>query len=114
MSKRDYRISLEDILEEIERIYRFTKNIHCPKDFEENDMVFYAVLKSLEIIGEAVKNIPIEIRNKYPYEWKKIAGLRDIITHEYWGVDEEIIFDVIKHKLEELEKISRYILENEN
>ena len=114
MSKRDYRLFLEDILEEIDRIKRFTKDIQTSEDLEQNDMLFYAVLKAFENIGEATKNIPMEIREKYTYQWKKIAGLRDIITHEYWGIDAEIIYDVINSKLSELEEVVKTILKQEN
>ena len=113
MSKRDYKLFLEDILEEIERIRQFTKDVKTPEDLEQNIMLFYAVLRSFEIIGEATKNIPMEIREKYPYQWKKIAGLRDIITHEYWGIDAEIIYDVINSKLSELEEVAKTILKQE-
>jgi len=65
-------------------------------------MVLYAVLKALENIGEAVKHIPEEVRNLYPLDWRKIAGLRDIIAHEYFNIDYEIIWDIIKNKLPEL------------
>jgi len=91
MSKREYKFFLQDILDEIERLKRFTKDIKNPEDLENNELVYYAVLKSFENIGEATKHIPQHIREKYPYQWKKIAGLRDIISHEYWGVDTEII-----------------------
>jgi len=113
VSKRNYRLFLEDILEEIERIREFTKDVKSSEDLKQNIMLLYAVLRCFEIIGEAVKNIPQSIRDKYPYQWKKIAGLRDIITHEYWGVDSEIILDIINTKLPELEIIVKEILEKE-
>jgi len=114
VSKRDYKLFLEDILEEIERIRQFTKDVKKPEDLEQNVMLFYAVLKAFENIGEATKNIPENIREKYPYQWKKVAGLRDIITHEYWGIDAEIIYDVISSKLPELEEIVQNILNQES
>ena len=113
MSKRDYRLFLEDIIEEIDRINRFIKNVSSPEELEENEMVLYAILKSFENIGEAVKNLPSHIRENYPYQWKKIAGLRDIISHEYWGIDTEIIFSIIETKLPELKKVVSEILEKE-
>ena len=63
-------------------------------------MIVDAVIRNLEIIGEAAKNIPKQVKEKYPdVEWRKISGLRDILAHEYFGVDLEVLWDVIKHKL---------------
>lgn len=111
--KRVLKVILEDIIEEIERIKRFTQGIEEYNDFVENEVVFYAVLKALENIGESVKQIPNDKRELYPIEWKKIAGLRDILIHEYFGIDAEIIWEVIKKKLPELEKAVKFLLEKE-
>ena len=59
-----------------------------------------AIIRNLEILGEAIKHIPDDVKsNKPEVEWKKIAGLRDIISHAYFGVDMEIIWDVAKNKV---------------
>jgi len=65
----------------------------------------------LEIIGEAVKNIAPEIKEKYKeIEWKKISGLRDILAHEYYGIDIEVVWDIITNKLPPLKKQVKIIL----
>jgi len=108
------KVTLEDIIEEIDRIKKFTQGIEKYNNFVENELVFYAVLKALENIGEAVKQIPDDIKELYPIEWKKIAGLRDILIHEYFGIDAEIIWEVIKKKLPELEKAVKFLLGKES
>ena len=75
-------------------------------------MVYYAVLKALENIGEAVKHIPEDLKNRYAIEWKKISGLRDILIHEYFGIDQEIIWDVVINKLPELKIIIKEMLKS--
>ncbi len=72
-----------------------------------------AVVRNLEVIGEAVKQLPHDVRSASPdVEWQKIAGLRDILIHAYFGIDVDIIWDVVSNKLPALETQIRRILES--
>jgi len=101
---RDYRLYLEDILQAVKQIERYTKGISAKK-LRQNKLVIDAVTRNLEIIGEAAKHIPAAIKKKYSdVEWKKIAGLRNILAHEYFGVDKDVLLDIIANKIPELKK----------
>lgn len=108
--KKDVRIFLSHILESIELIESFLKNI-SKDEFLRSIQVQDAVVRRLEIIGEAVKNIPRSFRAKYPgIPWREIAGTRDIIVHEYFGVDLKLTFRIAKNDLPKLkEKISKIL-----
>ena len=99
---RPYELYLNDVLEAIGRIEEYTARLSYA-DFAKNKLVSDAVVRNLEIIGEAVKMLPQEIKKKYPeVEWRKIAGLRDIIAHEYFGINAAIIWDIVENKIPEL------------
>ena len=99
---RDYKLYLEDILDAIQKIEEYVQGLTY-REFRESSLRVDAVLYNLEIIGEAVKHIPESIRAKHPYiEWRKIAGLRDIIAHEYFEISLGIIWDVLENKLPDL------------
>lgn len=103
----DYKIYLKDILEAICKIEKYTEDLSFD-DFFENELIQDGVVRNLEIMGEAVKNIPDIIKRRNPeLEWKKIAGLRDILIHAYFGMDVDIVWDIVKNKIPEMkEKIS--------
>lgn len=110
MSERDYRLFLQDILDSIVKMEKYTKDIDF-KGFRTNDMIMDAVIRNFEIIGEATTNIPNEIQKKYPsIPWKKMKGMRNIVIHEYFGVDYNIAWRTIKKSLPPLKvKIIRAI-----
>ena len=109
--KKEPLIFIKHIMESIENIESFSKGLSKNK-FEKDRLKQSAIIREIEIIGEAVKNLPIEFTVKYPYvEWSKIAGTRDKIIHHYFGIDLDIIWDIIKHDLPDLKKEIKKILE---
>lgn len=102
---KDYEVYLDDILDSIKKINKYTKSISY-KEFAKNTLISDGVIRNLEVIGEAVKRLPLEMKRKYPdIEWRKIAGIRDILIHEYSGINLEIVWDVVVNKIPKL-KIS--------
>jgi len=102
MSERDWQLFLRDINTCIERIGSYTAGLNR-KMFFNDQKTMDAVLRNLEIIGEAAKKLPKNIKEKYPnVEWRKLAGLRDILIHHYFGIDEDIIWDVLANKIPEV------------
>jgi uncharacterized protein with HEPN domain len=100
---RDFEVYLEDIREAIVKVRNYTAGL-TRESFAQDVMRIDAVIRNLEIIGEAAKMVPESIRTRFPLvEWKKIAGLRDILAHHYFEVDLDIIWDILQNKLPELE-----------
>lgn len=96
---RNLALYLDDIFTSIGKIERYTANM-TRETFVADERTFDAVAHNLQVIGEAVKNIPDEMRDRYPQiEWRKIAGLRDILAHAYFAIDDEIIWDIVQTKL---------------
>lgn len=105
--KKDAKIFIEHILESIGYIQHYLKGI-TEKEFCSSVQLQDAVIRRIEIIGEAVKNIPVEIKNNYPkIHWKKIVGMRDILIHEYFGIDLELTWRVAK---QDIPKLKTHIL----
>jgi uncharacterized protein with HEPN domain len=88
---RDYRLYLNDIRAAAEKVLRYTQGVDLAR-FVDDEKTFDAVVRNLEIIDEAAKHVPAEVQARYPeVEWRNIAGLRDIVAHEYFGIDEDIL-----------------------
>ena len=93
---RNYTIYLRDILNAIASINEFVKK-HNFESFKKDDLVSSAVVIKFEIIGEAAKNIPVSVRNRYPdIPWKEMAGMRDRLIHSYFGIKYELVWNTIK------------------
>ena len=96
---RKYGFYLEDMLLAMQRIEEYIGELEFIR-FKQNYMIVDAVIRNFEIIGEAAKHIPDELLQKYPQiPWKKMYGLRNVITHEYFGIDYEMIWEIAKNDL---------------
>jgi len=108
--KRTYKDYILDVLSSIQEIGEFTKDMNF-EEFIKDRKTVNAVIRSLEVMGEAVKKIPVEIRDRYPeIPWKYIAGMRDKLIHEYHGVDLEIVWEVVKKEVPPLKQLFEKIL----
>jgi len=90
---------LDDIWEAIEKIERYTGRI-TQQEFFGDEKSIDAIVRNLEIIGEATNRLPEKFKNKYPHiEWKKVVGLRHRIVHDYFGIDIEIVWEILQKDL---------------
>ena len=113
MSERTVRMFLVDILEAIDKIRTYTSGLSFDQ-FQQSPMVVDAVLRNLEIIGEAARHIPSELRASHSsIEWRRVVGLRNVVIHSYFGVDLEIVWTVATQQLPELEKTIRHMLDDQ-
>src|SRR5215813_767078 len=109
---RDVGLYLEDIEKACKKILRFTNGVSF-EEFTHDEEKYDAVLRNLEVIGEAVKHISEDVREQYPdIKWRKIAGFRDIVVHEYFGVSDELVWDIIQNQIQPLLKSVKVIIRN--
>ncbi len=107
---RDYRAYLEDIVEAADAAREFVAGM-SKEDLTKDRRTRDAVVRNLEIIGEAAKKVPDETKRSHTeVEWKKIAGLRDILVHDYFGIDMDIVWDIVQNKLPTLVQQVRSIV----
>ena len=101
---RDWHLYWNDITESCRRIEEYTAGLEFAA-FQLDRRTFDAVVRNVEIIGEAAKKLPDKVKDLLPLvEWRKIVGMRDVVAHGYFGIDAAIIWDVAKNKVPELRK----------
>jgi len=101
---RDELMYLQDIAKSCHKVLKFTAGL-TQADLANDEKTYDAVVRNLEIIGEAAKNISDELRKQLPdIHWRKVAGLRDMLTHAYFGIDDDILWDIIQNKVPQLAK----------
>ncbi len=110
--KREYKDYVSDIADSINKIEKFVGNFTF-EEFQKDEKTIYAVVRAIEIIGEAIKNIPASVKNKYKeIPWRDAADMRNKLIHEYFGVNLEVVWKTIKEDIPELkEKISELLKE---
>lgn len=102
--KKNPKTFLEHIIESIEDIEKYTKG-QTKEKFSKAKMMQDAVIRKIEIIGEAVKNLPLSFRKKHSkIDWGDIAGMRDILIHEYFGVNINVVWKTVREDIPKLKK----------
>ena len=108
--KREILDYIEDIISAMGKAVDFVKNMSY-EEFTRDDKTVYAVVRAIEIIGEAVKNIPGNVRKNYPeIPWKDMAGMRNKVIHEYFGVKLNIVWRTVKEEIPPLKPLFEKIL----
>lgn len=104
MKKRETKLFIQDIVESIEKIEKYIRHFN-KEQFLKNEQLQDAIVRRLEIIGEATKKIPDEIKKTAPdIQWTKISGMRNIIVHDYFGINLERVWKTIHKDLSGLKK----------
>ncbi len=101
-SPRDWSLFLTDMQRFCSKIQRYSRGL-SRQQFLEDELVFDAVLRNLELLGEAAKQIPIAIKESYPeVPWRRVAGLRDVLAHAYFGLEDETVWQIVTESVPSL------------
>jgi len=112
LKKREYRDYLHDIMSSVNDIEDFVEGMAF-EQFEKDRKTLNAVVRSMEIIGEAAKNIPVAMRDKYgELPWKNMIGMRNKVVHGYFGVNVKTLWNTVKDDLPPLKKLVQKMLKD--
>ncbi len=112
MRKRVYRDYVHDILETVQDVAEFVAGMSF-EDFRNDKKTIYAVIRGIEVIGEAAKKIPESIKDRYSaIPWRDMAGMRDKLIHEYFGVDVEVLWKTVEQDLPPLRALISEAMED--
>jgi uncharacterized protein with HEPN domain len=112
--KKEYRDYQDDIINAITKAEQFIGRMSF-EDFEKDEKTIFAVVRALEILGEAAKKLPPSLKNKYPkIPWREISGMRNKLIHEYFGVNLRVVWDTVKKDIPTIKPFLLEIFEEEN
>lgn len=110
--KREISDYIDDIVDAMNKVLKFVEGISY-EEFAQDEKTIFAVIRAIEIIGEAVKNIPDDIRREYPaIPWRGMAGMRDKVVHGYFGVNLKVVWETVQERIPEVKPLFEKMLKD--
>jgi len=110
--KREIGDYIDDIVDAMNKVLKFVEGISY-EEFAQDEKTIFAVIRAIEIIGEAVKNIPEDIRREYPeIPWRGMAGMRDKVIHGYFGVNLKVVWETVQERIPEVKPLFEKMLKD--